>query len=113
MALIALAVADVEGEHEISGRGSGLSAPSMEGERGGRVDGEEQRLRSVDGGERRWRICALMAVALLGPGLQDRRWWRLGVALMAGSREDGGWAEESAEPCTKIICGRLHYCLKE
>jgi hypothetical protein len=73
MALIALAVADVEGEHEISGRGSGLSAPSMEGERGGRVDGEEQRLRSVDGGERRWRICALMAVALLGPGLQDRR----------------------------------------
>jgi hypothetical protein len=32
------------------------AAPSMEGERGGRVDGGEQRSRSFDGRERRWRI---------------------------------------------------------
>jgi hypothetical protein len=44
-----------------------------------------------------------------GGGSEDRG--RVNGALPSTeSRGGGGWT--SAEPCTKINCGRLHYCLK-
>jgi hypothetical protein len=50
--------------------------PSMEGERGGRVDGGEQRSRSIDGGERRLRIedlgSRVRRSRCWGSGSQDR-----------------------------------------
>jgi hypothetical protein len=46
---------------------------------------------------------ALMAAAQLGPRIAGSALMALVVALMAGSRGGVWWAE----PCTKLICGRL------